>query len=112
MPVPARATGSMTMRGNGVSMADLAAFLTPWTRRLVEDRTGLTGLYDWEMTFDHGITPRVAQQSVSNAPLPTAASDSPALMTALPEQLGLKLESTRGPVEVLVIDSAALPEPD
>jgi uncharacterized protein (TIGR03435 family) len=33
-------------------------------------------------------------------------------MIALEEQLGLKLESTRGPVEILVIDSAALPEPD
>jgi uncharacterized protein (TIGR03435 family) len=33
-------------------------------------------------------------------------------MTAVQEQLGLKLESARGPVEFLVIDSAALPQPD
>ena len=51
------------------------------------------------MTFDRGGPP-------------PRQSDSPSLMTALEEQLGLKLESTRGPVEILVIDSAELPEPD
>ena len=99
MPVPARVAGSMTMRANGRAMADLAQFLTPATGRMVQDRTGLSGLYDWEMTYDRGGPP----------PRP---SDSPSLMIALQEQLGLKLESVRGPVEILVIDSAALPEPD
>jgi uncharacterized protein (TIGR03435 family) len=112
MPVPAGAVGSMTMRANGTSMANFALFLTPWTGRMVKDRTALTGLYDWEMTFDRGIGPRAAQQPNTNVPLSTPPSDSPALMTALQEQLGLKLESTHGPVEILVIDSVALPEPD
>ena len=103
MPVPARVAGSMTMRANGASMADLAQFLWGPTGRIVLDRTGLSGLYDWEITFDR----RVTQQ-----PGPPSTSDSPVLITALQEQLGLKLESTRGPVEVLVIDGAALPEPD
>jgi uncharacterized protein (TIGR03435 family) len=40
------------------------------------------------------------------------ASDSPALLTALQEQLGLRLDAQRGPVDVLVIDSAELPQPD
>jgi uncharacterized protein (TIGR03435 family) len=106
MPVPARAAG-MTMRANGVSMADLARFLTPFTGRMVQDRTGLSGRYDWEMTFGRGGAPLAAQQPGSD--LPTTTSP-PSVMIALQEQLGLKLESTRGPVEVLVIDSAALPE--
>jgi uncharacterized protein (TIGR03435 family) len=113
MPVPVRVAGSMTMRANGASMAALAQFLTSATSRMVQDRTGLSGLYDWEMTYDRAVSVPPAQPPGSNLPLPTPpASDSPSLMTALQEQLGLKLESTRGPVEVLVIDSAALPEPD
>ena len=64
------------------------------------------------MTYDRGVMPPPSQQPGSNLPLPPSTSESPVLTTALQEQLGLKLESTRGPVEVLVIDSAALPEPD
>jgi len=111
MPVPASVAGTMTMRANSSSMADLASFLTPFTGRMVLDRTGLGGLYDWEMTFDRGIRP-VAAQPGSNLPPAAPASDSPPLMIAIEEQLGLKLESGRGPIEVLVIDSAALPTPD
>jgi uncharacterized protein (TIGR03435 family) len=99
----------MTMRANGQSMAALARFLTPPMGRMVQDRTGLSGLYDWEMTFDSAAMLRAAQQPGSNPPSP---SDSPSLTTALQEQLGVKLESARGLVEVLVIDTAALPDPD
>lgn len=115
MPVPTRGVaGAMTMRANGQSMAALAKFLTSTTGRIVRDRTGLSGLYDWELTFDRAVRPRAAPQTGNNLPIPPTLppSDSPELTTALHEQLGLKLQSTRGPVEVLVIDSAALPEPD
>jgi uncharacterized protein (TIGR03435 family) len=108
MPVPARAAG-MTMRANGVSMGELAVFLTPWTGRIVQDQTGLSGLYDWEMTFARGDRPEAQQPRDS---LPRSAAPAPPVMVAIQEQLGLKLESTRGLVEVLVIDSAAVPEPD
>jgi uncharacterized protein (TIGR03435 family) len=112
MPAPPREAGSNRLVANGASMAALARFLTGSTGRIVHDRTGLSGLYDWDMTYDRGSTQPPALQPGSNLPLPPSASESPALTTALQEQLGLKLESTRGPVEVLVIDSAALPEPD
>jgi uncharacterized protein (TIGR03435 family) len=111
MPAPARVAGSMTMRANGASMAELAGFLTPFTGRMVQDRTGLSGRYDWEMTFDRDVTPRTAQQPGSNPPLATPPlPDGPSLMTALQEQLGVKLEPTRGPVAILVIDTATLPK--
>jgi uncharacterized protein (TIGR03435 family) len=110
MPALARAPGSMTMRANGASMAVLATFLTAFTGRTVRDRTGLTGIYDWEMTFDRARAPRTTPPSAGNSPLDTAVTaDNPSMTTALQEQLGLKLEPTRGPVEFLVIDSAALP---
>ena len=104
-PMPTRVAGSITMRANGVSMASLAVSLTAQLGRVVHDRTGLSRFYDWDMTYDRRATLSPAQQAGST-------SESPVLTTALQEQLGVKLEATRGPVEVLVIDSAALPEPD
>jgi len=50
--------------------------------------------------------------NVPQAAVNAASSDNPSLLTALDEQLGLKLASERGPVQVLVIDSAELPSPD
>ncbi len=112
MPVsPARVAGAATMRANGMSMAGLARFVTPPAGRIVQDRTGLSGLYDWEITYNPRPLPPSPPPD-GNTPLSTPPSGSPSLMSALQEQLGLKLESTRGPVEILVIDSAALPEPD
>jgi uncharacterized protein (TIGR03435 family) len=110
MPMPARAgaAGSMTMRARAASMAILAQMLTSFTGRMVRDRTGLTGRYDWELTFDRARRP--IAQPPDGSPLSASPSDSPPLMTALQEQLGLTLESARGPVEMLVIDSAELPE--
>ena len=83
----------------------------------MHDKTGLTGLYDWELRFDPQVLMAMLPQLGLNIPAlartPTARfADSPSLLTALQEQLGLKLDSQRGPVEVLVIDSAELPEPD
>ena len=51
-PMPTRVAGSTALRGNGASMAALAQFLWGPTGRIVHDRTGLSGLYDWEMTYD------------------------------------------------------------
>ena len=67
---------------------------------LVFDRTGLTGNFDIELQW----TPENLRA--------ISAGEGPSLFTALQEQLGLKLESARGPVEYLVIDSAELPTPD
>jgi len=63
--------------------------------RPVVDRTGLAGEWDFELTF------------VQDAALP--GSDLPDLFTSLREQLGLSLESQRGPVERLIIERAERP---
>jgi len=129
MPVsPPRAAGAMTMRADGTSMASLAQFLTAFAGRLVQDRTGLSGLYDWEITFNPRLGAVMQSGGITAPPPPppdirpllpsppggdtSPTFASPSLMIALQEQLGLKLESTRDLVEILVIDSAALPEPD
>ena len=98
-------------------MSGLTQFLTQVTGRIVHDKTGLTGLYDFELRFDPQVLMAMLPQLGINVPgrrdrQSAASSDSPALLTALQEQLGLKLDSQKGPVEVLVIDSAEMPQPD
>jgi uncharacterized protein (TIGR03435 family) len=81
--------GSLAMGGSPMTM-----FADALSRRLgrpVSDRTGLAGT--WDLTLTHG---------VETTPPPDA--NGPSIFTALQEQLGLKLDSTTGPVEVLVVD--------
>jgi uncharacterized protein (TIGR03435 family) len=76
--------------------------------RTVIDKTGLNGKYDIKLEW----TPDQSQvQFGSGGPLPAPPSDSsgPSIYTALQEQLGLKLESQKGPVEVLIIDHVEQP---
>ena len=69
--------------------------------RTVVDKTGLEGAYDIAVTWtpDPGLEQGAAQPEAAGA----------SLFTALQEQLGLKLESGKGPVEVIVVDSAEKP---
>jgi len=77
-------------------------------QRPVVDRTGLTGRYDIEL---HWTMDAPTGASETNAP-PAPPGDAPSIFTAVQEQLGLKLESTKGPVEVLVIDHVERPTED
>jgi uncharacterized protein (TIGR03435 family) len=93
----------------GYPIADFARTLSGFVGgRPVVDRTGLTGIYDIELTW----TPEVPPAAPNGAPSPGFDPNGPTLFTAVQEQLGLKLEPTTGPVEVLVIDSADRPTPD
>ncbi len=105
---------SFGLRANGMPLQALVALLTQTSGRIVRDQTGLTGLFDWELTFDPQMMLAMASQAGLTLPpgLSPPPSDSPALFTALRDQLGLKLESGRSAVDVLVIDSAAMPTPD
>lgn len=78
----------------------LAEFLSNAMGRVVVDRTGLSGRFDYEIAFQP-ILPG-APQGVTPS---SNDSGAPPLPLALEEQLGLKLESTRAPVEVLVVDA-------
>jgi uncharacterized protein (TIGR03435 family) len=82
-----------------ITMAGLAQRLIEPLGRPVLDRTGLAGAFDVDLTF----TPDNAVVDASTAP------NAPSLMAALREQLGLRLESIRAPIEVLVIDRVQPP---
>lgn len=114
LPAPGAGPMSYGLRGNGVPIAALTRLLTGFTGRMVIDKTGLTGLYDWELRFDPEVMMQMAVRSGVNLPpgITLPPSDSPSLLTALREQLGLKVDSERGPVEVVVIDRAELPTPN
>ena len=110
-PPPPRADGRPTcgMSVNpGVAIAgsyliaDIARNLSGATGRIIVDKTGLTGRYDMELKW----TPDPTQGSASTS------FDGGSLFTAVQEQLGLKLEAQRAPVDVLVIYSAERPTED
>jgi len=76
--------------------------------RLVVDRTGFDGEFDMTLRF----TPENIPNFGPGGPppgTPTIDPNGPSIFTAVQEQLGLKLDSQRGPVEVLVIDRVELP---
>ena len=107
-----RGPGTFGFRASGQSLEGLVQVLTQATGRPVVDRTGLKGFFDFQFHFDPEVMLRAAAQQVNIPPPSSPPSDSPALMTALQDQLGLKLDSQRGPVDVLVIDHVEAPAPD
>ena len=101
----------MKLRGQPIST--LVSMLTQMTGKKIQDKTGLTGRYDFELTFDPEVLMRMVSQLGINIPAGSLPpSNAPSLLTALQEQLGLKLENDKAPGQVLVIDSAELPTPD
>ena len=80
-----------------VPLEYLAANLAYLLGRTVIDKTGLAGKYSYTVTY----TPDDA---------PPADTNGPSLFTALQDQLGLKLESSKGPVDLLVIDHVEKPD--
>ncbi len=107
---------NLGLHGDGQELKTLTDLLTQMTGRVVRDRTGLTGRFDFDMKLDMQLMLAMAAQAGVAVPAAAAASipqsDGSSLMTTLQEQLGLKLESARGPVNVLVIDSAEVPAAD
>jgi len=94
----------------GVSMDELASNLSQLSDaggRIVIDRTGLRGKFDFTLKWTPDSTMDATPATTNNGLKPD--SSAPSLLKALEEQLGLKLEASKQPVDVLVIDSADLP---
>lgn len=101
--------GRGELSGQSAPLSLLAETLSNQIGRTVVDRTGLTGLYDFTLKW----TPDESQPQMFPGPPPAdraANADSgPSIFTAIQEQLGLKLESQKGPVPILVIDRIEKP---
>ncbi len=88
----------------------LAQTLSRYLLRAVVDRTELPGRYDMALEWTPSLGEGLQTSADPNAP--HGPADGPPLVTAIKEQLGLRLETTRGPVDVLVIDHAEKPTAD
>jgi len=84
----------------GMPIELLLQFLSNETGRTVVDKTGLTGKYNFTLSWRPAMEKGAADD---------ATDSTPDLFTAIQEQLGLKLEPTKGPVDVLVIDHMERP---
>jgi len=86
------------LTATAIPLTSLAAMLSRQLHRTVLDKTGLTGKYDLDLKW----APEDGQD-------PSPDSSAPSIFTALQEQLGLKLQSSKGSVETLVVDHVEMP---
>jgi bla regulator protein BlaR1 len=103
---PSMSSGKGQMKMTKGTMAMLAQSLSNQLGRTVFDETGLKGDFDMKLEFapdQNG--PAKPVEGPENAKV-AAESDGPSLFTALQEQLGLRLEGKKGPVQIVVIDKA------
>ncbi len=94
-----------------VTMAEVVRLLAPRVNRLVVDKTARDGRYQFELEFTPDQTPGIPPGGLP-AGVELPPSDGPSLFTALQEQLGLKLDSSRAQLDVIVIDRIERPTED
>jgi uncharacterized protein (TIGR03435 family) len=99
--------GAGSMIGNATPLSRFANLLSQRLDRVVIDKTNLNGRFDIRLQW----TPDLEDNPLSPAGdlLPPASGDAPSIFVAIQEQLGLKLEAAKGPVEFLVIDHVEKP---
>jgi uncharacterized protein (TIGR03435 family) len=90
------------LKGSAMQLAALTTWLSSQLGRPIVDKTGLTGKYDIDLHW----TPDPGPGSVDAT---STDASGPSIFTAVQEQLGLKLVSTKGPIDTLVIDHAEQP---
>ncbi len=105
--------GPGSVQAGGQPISQLATLLAPYVSRIVVDRTGLAGAFDFTLQWTpEGLPPApAAPPPPGGGPglLPPVDPNGPSIFTAVQEQLGLKLDAQRGAVDVLVIDSVTAP---
>lgn len=111
-PLDIGGTGeTRTIIGQARPIANLGQALSVVLGRPVLDKTGLAGKYDFklEWTRDDDLAPPLSTGVPNDRPAPPPDSNVPSIFKAIQEQLGLKLVSGKGPVEVIVIDHIERP---
>jgi uncharacterized protein (TIGR03435 family) len=109
----------ITLRGSAASISSMMGMLQIYAGRPIIDKTDLNGLFDFSLHFSQEglFNPDGRPMGSASAPIPapgalpgaaTAADPVPSLFNAI-QELGLKLESAKGPVEVLVVESVQKP---
>jgi bla regulator protein blaR1 len=108
-------TQGMTIRGRGVTTAELAGAIERAVGATVIDKTGLNGKYDYTLTF----APEMGAGAMGGLPPgrppsgePEPQASGPSVFTAVREQLGLKLVARKEPVDAIVIDHIEKPSPN
>jgi uncharacterized protein (TIGR03435 family) len=101
----------MTITGSAIPLRTLINLLHGYAGRMVIDKTDLTQLFDIRLQFALETLSAGATATTGGQAATSVASDAsgPSLFTAIQEQLELRLESGKGPVEVLVIDHVERP---
>ena len=103
--------GSMRFQDSGLAL--FAHQLSLQLGRKVIDKTGLTGRYDFSLEWapepGQGGLEAIGLPPDPNFRPPPADPNRPSLFTAIQEQLGLRLDSEKGPVDMIVIDSVSKP---
>jgi uncharacterized protein (TIGR03435 family) len=102
-------TGPTTtvLTGTAISVSNLVALLQSKSDRILIDKTGFTGLLDVQLIFGPDLTVD-ANRAGTVEPAEPGADSAPSLFTAI-QDIGLKLEPGKAPLEVLVIDSVQRP---
>ena len=105
--------GPGNLSASAGTLAQFAQSLGMFVGRIVVDKTGLTGGYDIDLTWTPDQMPQRAAGTPGDQPVRINGVDidpnGPSIFTAVQEQLGLKLDSQKGPVEMLVIDRVEKP---
>jgi uncharacterized protein (TIGR03435 family) len=106
-----RMMGRGNIESEGTNTVMLARVLSGQLGRTVTDKTGLTGNYDFTLQWTPDDAPPPMAGGAEGGPPKESGSDptGPSLFAALQEQLGLKLESTKGMADVIVIDHIDAP---
>jgi uncharacterized protein (TIGR03435 family) len=96
--------GLARIRGAKITMPELIRVLSNMVGRTITDQTGFKGTFDVQLEF-------AMDDAIAGLPRTPGQPDEslPSVFVAVQEQLGLKLVSTKGPVEVLVIDHIEKP---